>query len=853
MSSFKTSIRSAALAVSLFSAQFSWGESDWPYWVGPQWTGQSNEVDLPEKWDPKGGEQSNLLWQSEIGSRSTPTSMNGRIYLISNSFHDEIKKAGERVVCLDAKTGEMVWEYNFNVYLSDVPIERVGWSSVVCDPETGNVYAQGVCGYFCCLNGATGELVWEHSMHEEFGFLTTYGGRTNYPVVFEGNVIISAVVIGWGEQAKPNHRFLAMDKTNGTPVWFEGTKPLPEDTTYSSPVIGVISGELQMVCSAGDGGIHSFQPRTGKKLWSYYLSKHGINTTPLIVGNRVYCGHSEENLNSSEMGAVVCIDPTKRGDITETGTIWKKTEYSLGRSSPQMIDGRLYLVNDAAKLYCLNPENGDQIGEPVRLGTMMRANMLYADGKLYVNEVNGRGFILKPTEMGADTLYKYRFPSGEECHGSPICVDGRIYIPTTSKMYCIGKSDHSANPVALPELPKEDHEALDEVPAHLQIVPVESLFRPGTKQAIHGRLYNRKGQYLRNARADELLFNVEGPGEIDAGGNYIISASHKTHDAVHLSAKFDAIEGRARMRIVPDLNWSFDFNDGKVPETWVGCAYRHVAMDWDLLTKLRDENPTASSLYIYLMTEFANFGPKRVFDDTTPQQQWKSLLTYLELAEGENRPKTVDEAKALLDAGLQRLVDERIIASFEWSHWDRKTGRGDEVVVEPRLTVAKGDREIDGNGVMCKISTIAKGTRSQGWMGQPDLHDYTVQADVLTFSRQSKLPDGGLIAQRYTFDLMGASQQLQLRTWTPQLDRFSANSPLTWEPNVWYTMKMKVENQDGKAIVSGKLWRRGETEPEEWSVTQTDEAPNKIGSPGLVGNTKDGEFFYDNLTVERNQ
>ncbi|WP_437224091.1 PQQ-binding-like beta-propeller repeat protein [Planctomicrobium sp. SH661] len=853
MKSFFSNLCCAVAAAGLLATTHSsHAGSDWPYWVGPNGTGVSNEVDLPDRWDPKGGEGSQLLWSTEIGSRSTPTLLNGRLYLLSNSYHDEIKKTGEKVVCLDANTGETKWEYAFNVFLSDVPIERVGWSSVVCDPETGNVYAQGVCGYFCCLNGETGELIWDHSMSEEFGFLTTYGGRTNYPTVFEGNVIISAVVIGWGDQAKPNHRFLAMDKTNGMPVWYEGTRPLPEDTTYSSPVIGVIDGELQMVCSAGDGGIHSFQPRTGKRLWSYYLSAHGINTTPLIYGNRVYCGHSEENLDSTEMGAIVCIDPTQRGDITKTGAIWKKTEYSVGRSSPQIIDGRLYFVNDAAKLYCLNPENGDQIGEPVRLGTMMRANMLYADGKLYVNEVNGRGYILKPTPEGAEMLFKYRFPSGEECHGSPIAANGKVYLPTTGKIYCIGNAEHASEPTALPEVASETHTALDEKPALVQVVPVESLLRPGTRQTFHARLYNSKGQYLRNARPDELEFKLVGPGDIDAAGVYSIPATQTKHQAASLSVKFGELEGKARLRIIPDLNWSFDFNDGVVPVTWVGCAYRHIVLDWELLEKLREADPVAGDLYIYFMTEFVNFGPKRDFDDSTPQQRWKNFLLFFNLAEGEEKPKTIEAAKAKFDASLQKLVDEHVLASFEWSNWDRKTGRGDETVPEPKLSIVQGDRKVDGNGVLCKLTTIPKGTRSQGWMGQPDLHDYTIQADVLSYSRQGKLPDAGLIGQRYTLDLMGASQQLQLRTWTPQLNRFSAESALEWKPNVWYTLKLKAENKDGKAVLSGKIWPRGETEPEQWTITAEDLAPNTIGSPGLFGNTKDGEFFYDNLTVIRN-
>jgi hypothetical protein len=153
---------------------------------------------------------------------------------------------------------------------------------------------------------------------------------------------------------------------------------------------------------------------------------------------------------------------------------------------------------------------------------------------------------------------------------------------------------------------------------------------------------------------------------------------------------------------------------------------------------------------------------------------------------------------------------------------------------------------------MCKITTIPKGMRSQGWMGQINLHDYTIQADVMGFLKNHKLPDIGLTAQRYTLDLMGEYQQLQLRSWITQLERFSVNQPVTWQADKWYTLKFQASVEDGKAVIRGKVWPRGEEEPADWMITGEDDVPNVIGSPGLFGNAKDAELFYDNLTVTRN-
>ena len=162
---------------------------------------------------------------------------------------------------------------------------------------------------------------------------------------------------------------------------------------------------------------------------------------------------------------------------------------------------------------------------------------------------------------------------------------------------------------------------------------------------------------------------------------------------------------------------------------------------------------------------------------------------------------------------------------------------------------------------MCKISTIPKGTRSQGWMGQTDLHDCTVQADVRGSIRHDKLPSMGLINQRYTLALEGAIEDegkgaapaLQIRSWVSRLElRFAKTIPYAWKNDVWYTMKFQSENKDGKAILRGKVWPRGESEPGDWTIEAADETPNLAGSPGLFGNASDAEVFVDNVKVTAN-
>lgn len=841
---------------------------DWPHWRGPEMNGISREKGLVDSWNPEGGEGSNLLWKREdVGGRSTPIVMNGRLYTIVRDQPGTTRE-GEKVVCLDAATGKTLWENRWEVFLSDVPDTRVGWSSVVGDPATGDIYAQGACNYFQKIDGRTGKTIWVRSLNEEFGFLDTYGGRTNFPIVHGDLVIVSAVVVGWGEMARPTHRFIAFDKRNGQPVWFNGTRPHPYDTTFSSPVATVIEGQPAIVFGSGDGGFHAFQPQTGKHIWTYNVSRRGVNLTPLVIdgGRTVIGGHAEENIDSTEMGALFAIDATQKGDITQKGEKWRVRRRYIGRSAPLFIDGRIYAVEGRGNLLIVDPESGKLLGQQ-KLGTVMFSSPLYADGKIYAFPENGPWYILQPEGDGVKILHRLR-PRDGEMLASPIVSHGRLYFMTTEALYCVGKPDHQPQADSRPAPPEPTPVEADRTPAHVQVVPVEALIHPGQIQPFQVRLYNANGQFLRIVPPGDVQFSLEGEGTIKDGHIYVPPGGkdspedkyprdewRKRHHAVIVKAKVGDLEGRARIRVVPPLPWKFDFSDGTIPITWASIRYRHVPADFDFLAQLEKEDSLAFRLYIFLQTGFVNGGQSSLtFDDTTPAHTWTNALRYLELVE---QVRTLADAQRIIEPGLKKLVDEKFLAGYQLKELD---GGG------VQLTVEQGSRKVtDGNPVAMKITTIPLGTRSQGFMGPNDLSNYTIQADVYSTRRVTvlgtgddrhetvNLPDVGITAQRYALEMMGASQRLQIRSWRAQLEnRFAVYVPFEWKPETWYTMKLRAAVEDGKAVLKGKVWERGTPEPDNWTIEGVDEVPNVQGAPGLSGNAMEAEIIYDNIIVTPN-
>jgi len=558
---------------------------DWPYWRGPEYNSTSRETGLPDTINPEGGSGSNLAWKrDDLGGRSTPIVMRGKLYTILRA-NRATPTEGERVVCIDAATGKDIWQSRHNVWSSDVPDTRVGWSSVVGDPETGNVYALGACGLFECYNGETGKVLWSIPLHEQMGLVSTYGGRTNFPIIFEDLVIVGSVIVSWGDLALPAHRFMAFDKKTGEFRYIASTRLRPPDMIYSAPVIATIGGQKLLIAGASDGWLYALQPRTGKFVWEYQLSRRGLNVSPTVDGDIVYTGHSEENISGTKVGAVVAVDAAGMGNVTQKGEIWKELEIADGKSSILKVNDLLYCPDDGGKLFVLNAKDGSQIGRRINLGTINFASPVSADGKIYYVEKNGRWYIMTPdAKEGVKKFERGKstgtFPASpqEECWASPVISHGKLYILTTAALYCFEDASKQHGAGDRPATGKETDAGDDQKPAVVQLSPCELLLGPGDKKQFTARLYNSRGQLLKESAAE---FSLEGPGSIDKNGQYI-APTDAGHVAASVTAKVGDLTGKARIRTVPKLPWKFDFEGLKdAPVTWVGARYRHVMRQVD--------------------------------------------------------------------------------------------------------------------------------------------------------------------------------------------------------------------------------------------------------------------------------
>ncbi|MFO0967463.1 MAG: PQQ-binding-like beta-propeller repeat protein [Gemmataceae bacterium] len=396
---------------------------DWPQWLGPKRDGVWRETGIIDKFGPKGAKE---VWRTPIGAGySGPAVAAGRVY-ITDSIHDKgakdpesgftkSKASGvERVLCLDQKTGEILWKYE---YRTKYNISYAAGPRTTPAVDGDRVYALGAMGDLVCLRVKDGEKVWHRKLLEDYGFDPPLWGFSAHPLV-DGDRLIS-LVGGKGSVV------VAFDKMTGKELW---KKLSANEPGYCPPMIYEVDGLRQLIIW-DPAGINSLNPETGAVYWSHpFFAKPGKTLkaalsipTPRLDGHNLfftafYDGPLMLRLKGKEKPTVVW-----RGK--GTGETPEKTDgLHAIMVTPTIKDGHIYGVCSYGELRCLKEETGERIwethaattGKSVRWGNAFmveqgdRFILFNEGGDLIIARLTPKGYdeisrahILEPTNTNA--------------------------------------------------------------------------------------------------------------------------------------------------------------------------------------------------------------------------------------------------------------------------------------------------------------------------------------------------------------------------------------------------------------------------------------------------------------------
>lgn len=336
---------------------------DWPQWLGPQSDSVWRESGIIDSFPPGGPP---VLWRVKIGGGYTgPAVADGKVYLMDRQVADKASIPGnafarglipgtERVLCLDAKSGSVIWEHRY-----DCTYTMSYSTGPRCTPlvSGGKVWTLGAEGNLLCLDAASGKVLWSHDFKSEYGAKTPMWGFSGHPLL-DGQRLLCLC-------GGPGSVAVAFDKDTGKELWraLDAREP-----GYGSPIIIEAGGTKQLILWHPQA-VNSLDPATGKVFWSYpWDVRFGLTVpTPRLAGDLLFF---TSFYTSSKCFKLDAAKP-------EATLLWEGKSFSEKNtdtlhsliSTPFIQDGHIYGVCSYGQLRCLKLETGERLWESMAATT----------------------------------------------------------------------------------------------------------------------------------------------------------------------------------------------------------------------------------------------------------------------------------------------------------------------------------------------------------------------------------------------------------------------------------------------------------------------------------------------------
>lgn len=342
-----------ALLVTFFACEFksSVAAEDWPQWLGPTRDGKWNETGILDSFPANGPK---VLWRKPInGGYAGPAVVGGRVYVMDyvraegdatpNPDKRNELKGQERVICLDAASGEEIWKYAYDCnYAISYPC------GPRCTPTIagGKVYAVGAEGNLHCLDAESGKLLWGKELKKDYNCESPIWGFTGHPLV-DGDMLF-CLVGGKGSIA------VAFDRHTGKEVWRSIDD---KDAGYAAPSMIEVGGVKELVYFT-PAAVHGLVPKTGKVLWSVPIDPgYGMSIMmPRQSDNYIFAG-------ATGMKSVL-IELDAKGEKAKEVYRGEKTSSVFPVNSTPIVDGDyMYGVCTRGELRCVEVKTGKRMWE----------------------------------------------------------------------------------------------------------------------------------------------------------------------------------------------------------------------------------------------------------------------------------------------------------------------------------------------------------------------------------------------------------------------------------------------------------------------------------------------------------
>ena len=500
---------------------------DWPM-LGRDGSrnGVSSERGAPTDWSIEEREGERLIqvargvrWSARLGSMtsSSPVESGGLVWIGTNNWRPDMQ-TGEKqhsvLRCFRVNDGQQVFEY-VSPHLPHRD-QDPGWLGLGSSPliEGDRLWlvtnrAEVVCLDIAPLRRGEGppRELWKLDLIAKFApfqRMPSMGPARPCSIGASWNGLLFVTINNGVEilndsVPKPDAPSLVcLNKETGELLWKDNS---PGEnillTQFASPTLAEIAGKMQVIVPQSDGWVRAFDPASGEKLWEFdvnlkagvYLPHLGRSSRNSLVGNavvvdgRVYLASGGDAEEGAGTGRLVCIDPTKRGDVSSelavdandqplprrrvqavdlkagekaipnpnSALVWdflqcgKAYEQVMHRtmSSVAIAKGLVIVPDIDGAVHCLDAKTGKHHwGIDVLSGTW--CSPLIVEDKVYVANEDGDVVIFRLTSEPHEPLARIAMGSG--IYSSPVFANGTLYVASQHQLFAItGDKEAEAN------------------------------------------------------------------------------------------------------------------------------------------------------------------------------------------------------------------------------------------------------------------------------------------------------------------------------------------------------------------------------------------------------------------------
>lgn len=376
---------------------------DWPQWRGPHRDAKVTGFEAPKNWPA----ELTKKWTVEVGrGDSTPALVGEKLYVFSRQEGNEITR------CLDANTGEQIWQDKYVTEDATGPAGRHPGPRSSPAVAEGKVVTLGVVGILSCLDADAGKGLWR--INDFQGNSPDYFTACS-PIIVDGLCIVQ---LG----SEKDGAVVAYDLTTGSEKW----KWTGDGTAYASPALLDVDG-VRAIVAVTAKSVVALDAVNGKLLFQTPFAGTGrleFNAaSPIVQGQTLIYGGSGRGSKAAKI--------EKRGDEWITSELWSNPETSVQYNTAVLKDGLLFGLTQRNSFFCLNAADGSTAwSEPVAARGRSRGfgSIIDAGPVLLALTPSAQLLVLEPSADEYKELASYQVADPETTYAYPVVSGYRIYV-----------------------------------------------------------------------------------------------------------------------------------------------------------------------------------------------------------------------------------------------------------------------------------------------------------------------------------------------------------------------------------------------------------------------------------------